>query len=205
MVRGVLAAILVVLLAAAARARTPEKLQRAQRRMLELLRSEGLEAPPRDLRVLVHKAERRLELVARLPGSKEPKVLLACPIGLGGAPEGHKQREGDLRTPEGSYYVCTRNERSRFHLFLGLSYPGLADADQGLSEGRITEAEHRSIGEAIRGRRRPPWNTDLGGEIGIHGFGAGSDWTLGCVAVDDDRIETLWALCPLGTPVEIRP
>jgi lipoprotein-anchoring transpeptidase ErfK/SrfK len=50
-----------------------------------------------------------------------------------------------------------------------------------------------------------PWNTALGGEIFIHGHGSGSDWTWGCVALDDADIQELYSLIPVGTPVRIHP
>ena len=58
---------------------------------------------------------------------------------------------------------------------------------------------------ALRLRRRslPPQFTGLGGLVGLHGGGWGSDWTWGCVALDNPGIEELWIACPLGTPVEI--
>jgi L,D-peptidoglycan transpeptidase YkuD (ErfK/YbiS/YcfS/YnhG family) len=149
--------------------------------------------------LLVSKSKRQITLFV------DDKQVWTAPIGLGGCPEGHKQREGDQRTPEGDYYVCTRNPKSRFHLFLGLSYPGIPDARRGLSEGAITQAEHDRIVAAIESGKCPPWKTALGGEVGIHGSGSSRDWTLGCVALDDPDIELLWALCPLGTPVRIEP
>lgn len=186
-------------LASGVSAAEPAKVVRSRQRLAAWLAQHQLAAIPEGLEIHVEKAARKLTVVA---GGRE---LFACPVGLGGAPVGHKQREGDLRTPEGRYYVCTRNVRSRFHLFLGVSYPGPADADAGLAEGRITQTEHRAVHDAHRRVARPPWKTALGGEIGIHGYGAGADWTLGCVAVDDEHIELLWALAPLGTPVVIRP
>jgi murein L,D-transpeptidase YafK len=154
---------------------------------------------PEDLAILVRKGERRLVLLA---GGRE---VFACRVALGGEPVGPKRREGDRRTPEGSYTVCTRNARSRYRLFLGLSYPGPADAERGLREGAIAPAEHEAILAAAREGRAPPWKTALGGEIGIHGSGSSADWTLGCIALDDADVETLWGLCPLGTPVTIEP
>jgi murein L,D-transpeptidase YafK len=149
--------------------------------------------------ILIRKAERRLVLYG------DDREIFSCRVGLGGAPEGTKTRQGDNRTPEGYYRVCTRNPRSLFHLFLGLSYPNEADARRGLAAGLISKTQHRRILEAIRARRQPPWNTALGGAIGIHGSGSSADWTLGCIALDDPDIELLWALCPMGTPVTIEP
>lgn len=127
------------------------------------------------------------------------------PIGLGFAPEGHKQEEGDGKTPEGTYYVCTRNNASRYYLSLGLSYPNASDAAAALQRGSITQREHDAIVCAINAGQIPPWNTPLGGEIMLHGRGAHRDWTAGCVAVEDVDMDILWALCRIGTQVFIEP
>ena len=151
------------------------------------------------LSLIVLKAERRLEV---RHGEQTVKTYR---IGLGNTPTGTKQRQGDGRTPEGTFYVCVKNPRSRFHLSLGLSYPTPADAARGLREGLVTQAQHDAILAAHRKHVSPPWNTALGGEIFIHGNGSGSDWTLGCVALDDADMTELYALVGKGTPVEIRP
>lgn len=124
--------------------------------------------------------------------------------GLGFAPFGHKQREGDGRTPEGEYYLCSRNDASRFHRFLGLSYPAPRDASTALAEGRIGAATAARV-MRVRSPFRPPWDTPLGGAVGIHGGGAGYDWTLGCIAVGDAYIDEIWVACPNGTRVTIVP
>lgn len=183
----------------AAPAPLPAKLQRARAAYRALLAKHGLPDPPPGVRFEVDKADRRLRLYAG------GKLLVDTRCGLGGAPVGNKVREGDQKTPEGTYYVCTRNERSLFHLFLGISYPDRPDAARGLADGLIGRAQYRRILDAVRRKAPVPWNTALGGAIGIHGHGGGSDWTLGCVAVEDDEIETLWYFGRIGTPVEIRP
>jgi hypothetical protein len=175
------------------------KLGRARKRRRELLARLGWHAAPARVRLHVRKASRRLTLFG------DNREMLTCRIALGNEPVGAKQRQGDGRTPEGDYRVCTRNASSSFHLFLGLDYPNRADARRGLAQGLITPGEHRRILAALNAGRTPPWNTPLGGAIGIHGSGAIGDWTLGCVALDDPDIETLWALCPIGTPVRIDP
>jgi lipoprotein-anchoring transpeptidase ErfK/SrfK len=150
-------------------------------------------------RIVVEKAARRLTLYA---GDAPVRVY---PVGLGTSPIGDKVREGDRRTPEGDFYVCVKNARSAFYLSLGLSYPNEAAAARGLRDRLITRAEYRRITRALRRKRTPPWNTALGGEIFIHGRGAGSDWTWGCVALDDTDIRELFDAVPLGTPVRIEP
>jgi lipoprotein-anchoring transpeptidase ErfK/SrfK len=126
-------------------------------------------------------------------------------IALGSKPVGPKAREGDGRTPEGTFYVCGKNSESRFHRSLGLSYPSTEDAERGVRDKLISKREQRAIVDAVRHYRQPPWNTRLGGEIMIHGGGANRDWTQGCVALGDSDIDELFPLVPLGTKVEIRP
>jgi murein L,D-transpeptidase YafK len=155
--------------------------------------------PLADARIVISKADRRLDL---LDGTALVRSYRAA---LGGRPVGTKRREGDRRTPEGVYYVCTKNARSRYCRALGISYPGIADARRGLREGAIDEAQHDAIVRAIEAGARPPWDTPLGGEIMVHGDGAGRDWTLGCIALENDDILELFDAVPLGTPVEIRP
>ena len=154
---------------------------------------------PGDCVVVIHKSERVLGLY--LGG----RLVQAYPVGLGRHPEGTKERQGDGRTPEGQYFICTRNSRSQFHLFLGVSYPNRQDADRGVEQGRITRDQHRAIVEATDAGRRPPWDTALGGEVGIHGGGAATDWTLGCIALDDDAVDRLWDALKIGDPVLIEP
>lgn len=149
--------------------------------------------------VVIHKAERVLGLY------RDGRLAATYPIALGHSPEGHKEREGDGRTPEGLYSICNRNPRSRFHLFLGLSYPNADDADAARRAGRISNAEHRQIVDAIEAGRQPPWDTPLGGEIGVHGAGTASDWTLGCIALENEAVEQLWETLRLGDPVLIQP
>ncbi|MDZ4065039.1 MAG: L,D-transpeptidase [Coriobacteriia bacterium] len=126
-------------------------------------------------------------------------------IALGRDPVADKEREGDARTPEGDFYVCSRNAESRFHRALGLSYPNEEDAERGTAAGLISKREHNDITRAIHAMKRPPWHTALGGEIMIHGGGTASDWTDGCIAMSDADAEELFVATPLGTPVRIEP
>ena len=151
------------------------------------------------LHIVVLKADRKLEVY------RDAKLLHRFGVGLGNTPVGDKEKSGDGRTPEGSFYVCVKNPRSRFYLSLGISYPDAGDAARGLREGLISQAEHDRIVSAQKLGRTPPWDTRLGGEIFIHGNGSGSDWTLGCVALDDADMKTLFDLIEVGTRVEIRP
>lgn len=149
-------------------------------------------------KIIIEKSIRKLKLM------DGETVVATFSIGLGFTPEGHKQEEGDGKTPEGEYYVCVKNPNSRYHLSLGVSYPNKEDAKNGLVDGRIDEVICNKIVQAIDENERPPWNTPLGGEIMIHGSGA-SDWTAGCIAVDDDVMDWLYEICDVGTPIEILP
>ena len=149
--------------------------------------------------IVVYKAERILLLC------DGQKVYAQYRVGLGSQPAGIKEREGDGKTPEGSYYVCTKNPNSKYHLALGVSYPNISDATRAFDAGIIDQSTNRSIQRAIGRRLCPPWNTALGGEIMIHGGGSQNDWTAGCIAVDNDVADVLYRMCPIGAKVEIYP
>lgn len=137
-------------------------------------------------RIVVSKSERKLYLL------RSQTVIAEYPVRLGLNPYGHKEREGDFRTPEGTYQLVRRNPRSEFFLSLEVSYPN--DADR---------ARARRL-------RVPP-----GGSIMIHGqpnvmrmppeYYAGNDWTNGCIAVSNSDMVDIWLRTGVGIPIEIRP
>ena len=147
--------------------------------------------------IKVYKRARKLEFW------QGEALIKSFKIALGFSPEGNKMRDGDGRTPEGGYYICTKNPRSKFTLFLGISYPNMQDAHRGLTEGLISRAEYEQIKASVENRKRPDWETALGGKIGIHGMGASRDWTAGCVALEDEDIRWLWDQAAIGDAVEI--
>ena len=89
---------------------------------LEQAAGEKLVFPLPDAKIIVYKELRKLELCS---GNK---VVKNYKVGLGGNPVGHKEVQGDLKTPEGNYRICLRHEKSEFHLFLALNYPNGEDA-----------------------------------------------------------------------------
>ena len=135
--------------------------------------------------VLVDKSDRTLTLYS----AGEPTLTIEG-IQFGDAPMGHKQFEGDERTPEGRYTIHTRNPRSAYYLSLRIDYPNAADRAFAAAQGRSP-----------------------GGDIFIHGQPNGTpdgmqldgDWTDGCIAVANAEMDVLWAAIPDGTPIEIRP
>ena len=150
-------------------------------------------------RVLVKKARRELLLYSN------DKLVRTYHIGLGLSPLGDKVRAGDRRTPEGDFYIFTKNDKSAFYLSLGLSYPNIPHAERGLRDGLISRGQYETIIRAVKAGKAPPQNTRLGGDIYIHGNGAQSDWTWGCVALENDDIRELFAALSVGTPVTIEP
>jgi len=86
-----------------------------------------------------------------------------------------------------------------------LSYPNAAHAKRGLHDGLITKVQYDEIMRALRAKRRPPQNTALGGDIYIHGNGAQSDWTWGCVALENEDIRELFDVVRVGMTVTIEP
>lgn len=147
------------------------------------------------MRILIEKSARRLTLL-----DGEGKNLFSCPVALGRCPVGPKEREGDGRTPEGRYFVCLK-KMGKYGPSLGVSYPSEADARRmGMPEELIA-----CIHERAKRLERPPWGTALGGEIYIHGGGTRTDWTAGCVALEDRDAGTLYGMVLLGTEIEIKP
>jgi murein L,D-transpeptidase YafK len=150
-------------------------------------------------RIVVRKAERQLELY------DGERLFGYWHVALGWEPKGKKEREGDGKTPEGEYYICTRNDASRYYLSLGLSYPNKKDAERGLASGIVEQSAYNSIIAAIERGDKPPWNTEMGGEIMIHGNGSSRDWTAGCIALENEAMDILWRYCSIGTEVKILP
>jgi L,D-peptidoglycan transpeptidase YkuD (ErfK/YbiS/YcfS/YnhG family) len=146
----------------------------------------GLARAGRADSIVVEKGEHRMTLFA---GNE---VLGTYLVAIGQQSVGAKERKGDLRTPEGLYYIDGKNPNSQFHLALHVSYPNAADV-----------ARARSMG------------VETGGDIMIHGLpprfhyvGAqhrAYDWTNGCVAVSDPEIEEIFNVVPVGTPIRIVP
>ncbi len=156
-----------------------EKIETLEQKVFEL-RTE-----PAD-KVLIEKQKRLLTLISK------GKVIKTYKIALGGNPVGPKERQGDNKTPEGTYTIESRNRNSEYHLSLRISYPNEKDK-----------------------RRAKDYGVSPGGDIMIHGiknslswvggFHTEIDWTDGCIAVTNKEIEEIVRLVPDGTPVEIKP
>jgi len=101
-------------------------------------------------RIIVKKAERKLFLYSG------GKIVRSYHVGLGLSPVGDKLRQGDRRTPEGDFYIFTKNDKSAFYLSLGISYLNARHAERGLRDGLITKAQYDSITRALQAKKTPP-------------------------------------------------
>ncbi len=150
-------------------------------------------------RIVVKKEVRTLEVF------DGEKIIRTYRIALGSDPKGDKEIEGDGKTPEGEFYIFTKNSGSKFYLSIGVSYPGIDDAKRGLEQKLITQDEHDKIVKAINEKKTPLQNTALGGEIYIHGNGNLIDWTAGCIALTNKDMKELFDSIRVKTPITISP
>jgi murein L,D-transpeptidase YafK len=150
-------------------------------------------------RVVVVKSQRKLHLFDGL------RLIRTYPADLGSAPAGTKHLADDGRTPEGRFRVVSKNLASPNHRFLGLDYPDLNAAKWGFEHGLISAGELSGIEQALGQGGCPEWGTALGGGVGIHGGGRGTDWTAGCIALADRHVEELFRVLRIGDEVEILP
>jgi hypothetical protein len=160
---------------------------------------EGQPSSFADPRVVVVKHERKLYL---FDGHRPLKTY---DIALGQPAVRDWLHPNTETTPEGIFYICNRNPGSRYHRFLGISYPDETAVQRGLTEGLISQGQAQSIREALRQGRQPDWFTALGGGFGLHGGGIDRDWTAGCVALTNRDIEELDSILAVGDRVEILP
>jgi murein L,D-transpeptidase YafK len=153
--------------------------------MISFLLLAAINPPQQATRIVIKKSDRTLTLY------HDQTKLLAYTVSLGSA-SGPKQQAGDRKTPEGSYVVDRKIERSQFHRALHISYPNAQDRE------RAQKLHH-----------------DPGGDIEIHGqrnslgwlgsMAQHFDWTAGCIALNNGEIDAIWTVVPVGTPVEIDP
>lgn len=152
---------------------------------------------PNKTSIKIYKGKRILELYG------DGHLVGRFKIGLGRNPQGKKEKEGDRKTPEGSYYICYINSQTKYTYFLGISYPNIEDAENALNKNIISKSQYEKIKYSAENKIQPPWNTPLGGAIGIHGGGSKYNWTYGCVALSNEDINILKEYASLKTPVDI--
>ena len=137
-------------------------------------------------RLVVYKSQHKLVLLSR------EKEVRSYKVALGTEPVGPKTRQGDHRTPEGSYILDAQNPASHFYKAFHISYPNSKDT-----------ANARKLG------------VSPGGDIMLHGLAKEyawvgkshvlHDWTDGCIAVTNEEMDELWKWVRVGTPIDIKP
>jgi murein L,D-transpeptidase YafK len=172
--------------------------------------ADRLSSLPGQLRLIIWKSQYSVTLYK----GDDPVKTYRAVFGRG-FQDGDKRMQGDKRTPEGEFYICTMNNSKRFYKFMGLSYPDLKHAEYGLKSGMISLSEYVLIKNANQERQPPPWDTRLGGAVGLHGRVlegdatktplANMNWTDGCIALDNADVDELFSVVSLGTPVTILP
>ncbi len=122
------------------------------------------------------------------------KIIATYRVGFGTSPVGHKQQEGDRRTPEGKYTLDYKNANSTFFKSIHISYPNAAD-----------KANAKRLG------------VKPGGDIMIHGEANDPvvraaidryplpDWTYGCISMKNDDMQRLWNSVSVPIPIHILP
>ena len=131
--------------------------------------------------------------------------LVSFHMGLGFAPVGDKQVEGDGKTPEGVFYVSALVPNSQYYKAFLMSYPDVQDAAWGYSEGLITAAQKADIESAHASCVTPPQTTSLGSYIELHGEGGGQDWTWGCMAIESFELDQVWATLGPSDTIVVKP
>lgn len=133
----------------------------------------------------------------------------ACfPVAMGDNPYQAKMVEDRQSTPEGWYRVGGKLPLgiSRYHQALSVSYPNGEDAERAWAAGIINARTRDQIKRAERQPQMPPQHTAMGGEIMIHGNGSlPRDWTWGCVALDNQNIDWLYAQVKSGDEILFLP
>jgi len=131
--------------------------------------------------LIVSKLERRLAVY------RNGDLVRTYEVGLGFNGLSDKRISGDNATPEGRYSVIRKNPSSLYHKALLIDYPN--------EEDRRWFAREKAQGNI-------PRNASIGGDVEIHGGGRDT-LTRGCVSLDNDRMDELYALVRVGTPVTI--
>ena len=158
--------------------------------------------------VIVHKNNKELIL------KKSNEIIKKYHVATGKGGKGTKRKRGDNKTPLGVYRISKLNKSNRFHYFIQLDYPNLIDAWYGFKNEIIDGNDFKRIAHAYKKREFPPQDTNLGGQIGIHGIGKMTkqklsihqeiNWTNGCIALTNDDINDLIRYIKIGTTVIIK-
>ena len=124
--------------------------------------------------IVVEKSKRQLALY------HNNELLKTYKISLGKNPAGHKQFEGDSKTPEGIYHIDSKNPKSKY---------------------KENAARHnKSAGGDIKIHGLPNGFSMAEPLFDIYG-----DWTEGCIAVSNNDMAELYEIIDIDTKIEIKP
>jgi murein L,D-transpeptidase YafK len=165
----------------------PKKLLNENRSLSGLLKKD---LDKKNVKLHISKSEYKLTVIYRQKKIKE------YPIVLGGDPVNDKLREGDKRTPEGTFKIKTLYPHRAWSKFIWIDYP--------------TSASWQKHQQAKRAGKIK-LNDRIGGEVGIHGVPDGRDsliddrinWTLGCISLKQKDINEIFSVVQVGTAIEI--
>ncbi len=159
-----------------------------------------------DVWLLVDTQKMQLEVKQ---GERTIKVFSSISIGRNGA--GFKSHTGDDITPLGKYRIGWVNNKSPYYRFFGFTYPSVDNAAMALKKGLIDRKTYNRIVNKHLENKVPPQNTELGGQIGIHGLGKADkrihllvNWTHGCIALTNEQIDQLSRWAHKGTRVKVK-
>lgn len=134
--------------------------------------------------VKVDKSERKMYLIS------SGTVIKAYDIALGANPQGHKEQEGDEKTPEGEYTLDYKKEDSSFYRAMHISYPNQVD---------IANAQIKGVSPGgfimVHGQRN--WLGWLAPIMQLF------NWTNGCIALTNSEMDEFMALVDVGTKIQI--
>jgi len=131
--------------------------------------------------LIISKLERRLSVY------KNGSLYRTFDVGLGFNGLADKRFAGDNATPEGRYRIIRKIPSSLYYKALLIDYPN--------DEDRRWFAREKARGTI-------PGSVGIGGDVEIHGGGQDS-LTRGCISLDNDKMDELYSLVAVGTPVTI--
>ena len=131
--------------------------------------------------IIVSKLERRLSVY------KNGEIIKTYDVGLGFNGLADKRHSGDNATPEGRYTIIRKIPSSQYYKALLINYPN--------DEDRKWFAREKARGNI------PGW-VGIGGDVEIHGGGQDT-LTRGCVSLDNNKMDELFAMAHVGTPITI--
>jgi len=151
---------------------------------------DSLKIIPANTHILILKKQYKLFVV------KDTLILKSYPVVFGFNPTDDKLREGDGCTPEGKIKIRAKYPHKSWSKFIWIDYPN--------------ETSRKKHNNAVQ-KGIIPHDSNIGGEIGIHGVPAGADiiideknnWTLGCISLKNKDIDELYNFITLDMIIEI--